>query len=54
MGTPASMRDSVLAQTEPMEEEPFDSSTSDTRRRVYGKTSSDGITGSRARSARAP
>ena len=54
MGTPASIRDRVLAQTEPMEEDPLDSSTSETRRRVYGKSSSEGITGSNARSASAP
>ena len=34
MGTPASIRDRVLAQVLAMEEDPLDSSTSDTRRMV--------------------
>ena len=34
MGTPAFIRDRVLPQTLPMELEPLDSSTSDTRRMV--------------------
>ena len=54
MGTPASIRDRVLPQTLPMELEPLDSRTSDTRRRAYGNSSSGGITGKRARSAKAP
>ena len=54
IGTPASMSASVEPQTEPMELEPLDSRTSETMRIVYGKSSSAGMTGSRARSARAP
>ena len=46
IGTPASMSASVEPQTEPMEDEPLDSSTSDTMRIVYGKSSSSGMTGS--------
>ncbi len=40
------MSASVEPQTEPIEEEPLDSSTSDTIRIVYGKSSSSGMTGS--------
>ena len=54
MGTPASIKDKVEPQTEPMEEEPLDSKTSETRRIAYGNSSSEGITGSNARSAKAP
>ena len=54
IGTPASMSASVEPQTEPMELEPLDSSTSDTMRIVYGNSSSAGMTGSSARSASAP
>jgi ribonuclease PH len=54
MGTPASMSESVEEHTAPIEVEPFDSSTSDTRRSVYGNSSSSGTTGTRARSASAP
>ena len=54
IGTPACISDMVLPQTLPIEEEPFDSKTSETRRSVYGNSSSDGITGTSARSARAP
>ena len=54
IGTPPSIRARVEPQTEAIEEEPFDESTSDTSLRAYGNSSSDGITGSSARSARAP
>ena len=54
IGTPASMRESVDPHTEPIEDEPFDSSVSETSRIVYGKSSSGGIIGSSARCARAP
>ena len=54
MGTPASMSASVLPQTLAMEVLPLLESTSDTRRIVYGKSSSLGITASSARSAKAP
>ena len=54
MGTPAFISESVLPQTEPMELEPLDSRTSETRRMVYGNSSMEGMTGTRARSARAP
>ena len=39
IGTPASMSASVEPQTEPIDEEPFDSSVSETMRIVYGKSS---------------
>src|SRR5918996_6323254 len=54
IGTPASIRDSVEPQTEPIEDEPFDSSVSETSRIVYGNSSGVGITGSSARWASAP
>ena len=40
--------------TEAMELEPLDSNTSDTKRNAYGKSASLGITGTKARSAKAP
>ena len=40
--------------TEAMELEPLDSNTSDTRRNAYGNSSSLGMTGTNARSAKAP
>ena len=43
IGTPASMSASVEPQTEPIDDEPFDSSVSETRRIVYGKSSGGGI-----------
>ncbi len=43
IGTPASMSARVEPQTEPIDEEPFDSSVSETIRTVYGKSSTDGI-----------
>src|ERR687886_549007 len=54
IGTPASCSESVEPETDPMEDEPFDSSVSETIRIVYGKSSSDGIIGSSARWASAP
>ena len=54
IGTPASISDSVEAQTEAMEVEPLDDSTSDTSRSAYGNSSGVGITGCTAFSARAP
>ena len=54
IGTPASMSESVEPQTEPIDDEPFDSSVSETMRIVYGNSSAFGITGSSARWASAP
>src|SRR5699024_12405341 len=54
IGTPACIIANVLAQILACEEEPFDSNTSDTRRIVYGKVSSDGTTFSSAFSPSAP
>ena len=54
MGTPASISDRVDEHTEPMEVEPFEDSTSDTRRSVYGNSSMEGTTGTKAFSANAP
>ena len=54
IGTPASIIERLDAQTEPIELEPLDARTSDTRRSVYGKSSKLGMTGIRARSASAP
>ena len=54
IGTPASISASVEPQTEPIDEEPFDSSVSETRRIVYGNSSAVGMTASSARCASAP
>ncbi len=54
IGTPASISDRVLPHTEPIDVEPFELSTSETTRIVYGNSSASGITGSSARSASAP
>ena len=54
IGTPASIRARVLPQTEAWEVEPLEDMTSETRRRQYGNSSTGGIMGSSARSARAP
>ena len=54
IGTPASMSESVEAQTDAIDVEPFEESTSDTSRSVYGNSSSSGTTGTSARSASAP
>ena len=54
MGTPASIRARVEPQTLPCEVEPLELSTSLTILIAYGNSSSEGMTGSRARSASAP
>ena len=54
IGTPASIRASVEPQILACDEEPFELSTSDTSLIVYGNSSSEGITGTRALSASAP
>ena len=54
IGTPASIIESVEPQTEPIDDEPFDSSVSETRRIVYGNSSAGGTIGSSARCASAP
>ena len=54
IGTPASISASVEPQTEPIDDEPFDSSVSETRRIVYGNSSAVGMTASSARCASAP
>ena len=53
IGTPASIIASVEPQTEPIDDEPFDSSVSDTMRIVYGKSSTSAGSQPRARAARA-
>src|ERR687887_2086161 len=54
IGTPASISDSDEPQTEAIDDEPFDSRMSETTRIVYGNSSTDGTTGTSARSASAP
>ncbi len=54
IGTPASISASVEPQTEPIDDEPFDSSVSETMRIVYGKSAASGMTASSARWASAP
>ena len=54
IGTPASIIDIVEPQTEPIDDEPFDSSVSETRRIVYGKSSALGMTACSALCASAP
>jgi len=54
IGTPASIRASVEPHTDPIDDEPFDSSVSETTRIVYGKSSTVGMTASSARCASAP
>ncbi len=54
IGTPASISDSEEPQTDAIDDEPLDSKMSETTRTVYGKSSIDGTTGTRARSASAP
>src|ERR687894_2960161 len=53
-GTPAAISDRLDPQTEAIDDDPFDSKMSETTRIVYGKSSTDGTTGTRARSASAP
>ena len=52
MGTPASMSERQPPHTAAMDEEPLDSTVSDTTRTVKGKLSLEGTTALRARSAR--
>ena len=47
IGTPPSISDREDAHTDAIEVEPFDESTSDTRRRAYGHSSRLGTTGSK-------
>ena len=54
MGMPASMRERQPPHTAAMEEEPLDSTVSETTRTVKGKSASAGMTGRRDFSARAP
>ena len=54
MGTPASIKERVVPHTEPIEVEPFDESTSETARMVYGNSACVGMTAATARSASAP
>src|SRR2546421_8089035 len=54
IGTPASMSDSVEPHTDAIDVDPFDASTSETTRIVYGHSSAVGNTGTSARSARTP
>ena len=54
IGTPPSISASVEPQTEPIEVEPLELSTSDTTRIAYGQLSASGSTGLIARSASAP
>jgi len=54
IGTPASIIESAVPQTVAIEEEPFDSRTSETTRIVYGKSASSGNTCLIALSASAP
>ena len=54
IGTPASIIERVEPHTDAMEVEPFEASTSETTRSVYGHSSLLGTTGRRARSASAP
>ena len=53
-GTPPAWSAIEEAQTEPIDDEPFDSSVSETIRSTYGKSSSPGIVAASARSASAP
>ena len=54
IGTPASISESVEPHTDAIDVEPFDDSTSETTRIVYGHSSWLGTTGISARSASAP
>src|SRR5262245_21968267 len=54
IGTPASISDRQPPQTAAIDDDPFDSSVSDTMRIVYGNGSGAGIMRESARSARAP
>ena len=52
IGTPASISASVEPQTDAIDDDPLDSSTSLIKRSVYGNSSLAGRTGTSARSAR--
>ena len=52
IGTPASISDKQPPQTDAIDDEPFDSSVSETMRIVYGKSSYAGSTRASERSAR--
>src|SRR3954470_23140120 len=54
IGTPAFISERLEPHTEAIDDEPFDSRMSETTRIVYGKSSTDGTTGTSARSASAP
>ncbi len=54
IGTPASMSESEPPHTAAIDDEPFDSSVSETTRIVYGNFSCSGIMRRSARSASAP
>ena len=54
IGTPASINASVLPHILACDVEPFDDNISDTTLIAYGNSSSDGITGTKAFSAKAP
>ena len=54
IGTPASISDRQPPHTAAIDDEPFDSSVSETMRTVYGKSSNAGMTRASARSARWP
>ena len=54
IGTPASISESDEPQTDAIDVEPLERSTSDTRRSAYGNSSTVGTTGSSARSASRP
>ena len=54
IGTPASISDSDDPHTDAIDVEPFDDSTSETTRSVYGHSTASGTTGTSARSASAP
>ena len=54
IGTPASISASVEPHTDPIDDEPFDSSVSETILIVYGKSSASGMTASSALCASAP
>ena len=54
IGTPASIKANVLPQILACDVEPLDDNTSDTTLIEYGNSSSDGSTGTKAFSAKAP
>src|SRR3954453_5289172 len=51
IGTPASISASVDPQTDPIDDDPFDSSVSETIRSVYGNSETGGVIASSARCA---